>query len=118
MEEKSVIKRILIAVIVVLIGAVCIAGFLALKHSHGGSWDVLLVFGIKCTSMSSFWRYINWSHDFSYYRYCRSYCTGGGSFLESCWICGQSGGKNYHNAMGQNIVCDFVIAASIFSDDD
>lgn len=47
MEEKSVIKRILIAVIVVLIGAVCIAGFLALKHSHGGSWDVLLVFGIK-----------------------------------------------------------------------
>lgn len=93
MEEKSAIKRILIAVIVVLIGAVCIAGFLALKHSHGGSWDVLLVFGIKCTSMSSFWRYINWSHDFSYYRYCRSYCTGGGSFLESCWICGQSGEK-------------------------
>ena len=58
MEEKSVIKRILIAVIVVLIGAVCIAGFLALKHSHGGSWDVLLVFGIKCTSMSSFWRFM------------------------------------------------------------
>lgn len=37
MEEKSAIKRILIAVIVVLIGVVCIAGFLALKHSHGGS---------------------------------------------------------------------------------
>ena len=58
MEGKAVIKRILIAVIVVLIGAVCITGFLALKHNDGGSWDVLLVFGIKCTSMSSFWRFM------------------------------------------------------------
>lgn len=33
MEENLVIKRILIAIIVVLIGAACIAGFLALKHS-------------------------------------------------------------------------------------
>ena len=143
MEEKSVIKRILIAVIVVLIGAVCIAGFLALKHSHGGSWDVLLVFGIKCTSMSSFWRFmIIYFIIFELLIWVSAYLAAGvvGCFGDTSigatisviiaivgvialagvvsWICGQSGGKNYYNAMGQNIVCDFVIAASIFSDDD
>ncbi len=58
MEEKSVIKKILMVIIVVAVGAACIAGFLALKHSDGGFLNILRIFGIKCTSMSSFWRFM------------------------------------------------------------